>query len=83
MVDHSLDRGPESLVGVVRTRCDLRLDHGDSVARVGGAGLETRISTCLVGKFHGVLGSSSESIGLCFLRAGGRFAGVRPLKASR
>lgn len=83
MVDHPIDRGAEAFLGVVGTSLDLGLDHRDPVVGIGDARLETGISTCLSGEFHGVLGSSSEPIGLGFLWAGGRFADVRPLKASR
>ena len=83
VVDHSVDGGPETFLGVIGTSLDLGLDRGDPVVRVDGTRLKTRISTRLGGKFHGILGSPSEPVGLGLLRTRGRFADIRPLKASR
>ena len=83
MVDHSVHGGSETFFGVVGTSLDLGLDRGDPIVRIDGTRLKTRISTCLSGKFHGILGSSSESVGLGLLGTRGRFAEIRPLKASR
>ena len=83
VVDHSVHGGSETFFGVVGTSLDLGLDRGDPIVRIDGTRLKTRISTCLSGKFHGILGSSSESVGLGLLGTRGRFAEIRPLKASR